>query len=103
MQVQFLPGAHRFPDDVKVAWPPVKRLVVVRVHVGEPFHSARMVQKQHIWVSTRKARRDTGCGCPFPCVAQKQSARLITARPWGGTTLKDHSTAVRWLANGNGE
>ena len=35
-QAQFLPGAP-FPDDVKVAWPPVKRLVVVRVHVGEVF------------------------------------------------------------------
>lgn len=36
--MQFLPGALlSFPDDVKVAWPPVKRLVVVRVHVGEPF------------------------------------------------------------------
>ena len=64
-QVQFLPGALRraslaqrlrhfrsalnlskgsfsFPDDVKVAWPPVKRLVVVRVHVGEPFHTERV-------------------------------------------------------------
>jgi hypothetical protein len=28
-----------FPDDVKVACPPVKRIVVVRVHVGEPFWS----------------------------------------------------------------
>ena len=35
-QVQFLPGVS-FPDDVKVACPPVKRIVVVRVHVGEPF------------------------------------------------------------------
>ena len=29
----------QFPDDVKVAFPPVKRIVVVRVHVGEPFWS----------------------------------------------------------------
>jgi hypothetical protein len=60
-----------FPDDVKVAWPPVKRLVVVRVHVGEPFYSARMVQKQHAWVSTRKPRRDTGCGCHFSLCSSK--------------------------------
>jgi hypothetical protein len=31
------PGAGNIPDDVKVACPPVKRIVVVRVHVGEPF------------------------------------------------------------------
>ena len=35
-QVQLLPGVA-FPDDVKVACPPVKRIVVVRVHVGEIF------------------------------------------------------------------
>ncbi len=39
-QVQLLPGVL-FPDDVKVACPPVKRIVVVRVHVGEPFFFAR--------------------------------------------------------------
>ena len=39
-QVQFLPGVS-FPDDVKVACPPVKRIVVVRVHVGEPPFFAR--------------------------------------------------------------
>jgi hypothetical protein len=38
-QVQLLPGVA-FPDDVKVACPPVKRIVVVRVHVGEPFSSS---------------------------------------------------------------
>ncbi len=37
MQVGILPGAPKISDDVKVAWPSVKRLVVVRVHVGEPF------------------------------------------------------------------
>ena len=31
-------GSTAFPDDVKVACPSVKRVVVVRVHVGEPFH-----------------------------------------------------------------
>src|SRR5262245_41589508 len=30
-------GSTKIPGDVKVAWPPVKRLVVVRVHAGEPF------------------------------------------------------------------
>ena len=38
-QVQLLPGVA-FPDDVKVACPPVKRIVVVRVHVGEPFSTS---------------------------------------------------------------
>ena len=42
-QVQFLPGAA-FPDDVKVACPPVKRIVVVRVHVGEPFQPRSIAQ-----------------------------------------------------------
>lgn len=32
------------PDDVKVAWPPVKRFVVVRVHVGEPSLDGRVSQ-----------------------------------------------------------
>jgi len=33
------PGAGTIiPDDVKVACPPVKRIVVVRVHVGEPLY-----------------------------------------------------------------
>jgi hypothetical protein len=42
MQVQFLPGAPQFPGDVKVACPSVKRVVVVRVHIGEPFHTERV-------------------------------------------------------------
>ena len=41
-QVQLLPGVT-FPDDVKVACPPVKRIVVVRVHVGEPFDALRLL------------------------------------------------------------
>ena len=39
--MQLLPGVA-FPDDVKVACPPVKRIVVVRVHVGEP------ISKEHV-------------------------------------------------------
>ncbi len=47
-QVQVLPGAYSYPllqftipRNVKVAFPFVKRCVVVRVHAGEPFHGAR--------------------------------------------------------------
>src|SRR5580704_702230 len=56
-QVQFLPGAP-FPDDVKVAWPPVKRLVVVRVHVGEPFQNgARPVGRGRCLENSRTFKR----------------------------------------------
>jgi len=45
MQVQVLPEApFRFPDDVKVACPPVKRNDVVRVHVGEPISQMEHVR-----------------------------------------------------------
>src|SRR4029450_4547134 len=37
-------GSTTFPDDVRAACPSVKRVVVVRVPVGEPFHSTERVR-----------------------------------------------------------
>lgn len=34
----------------------------------------------------------------FPSVAQQQSTRLITGRPWSVTTLRDHFHFLRWMA-----
>lgn len=34
----------------------------------------------------------------FPSVAQQQSTRLITGRPWSVTTLRDHFHFSRWIA-----
>jgi hypothetical protein len=57
--------------------------------------NSRMVQKQHVWFSTRRPRSITGCGRHFhPSVAQKQSRRLITGRPRSVTSRRDHFLAV---------
>ena len=52
-----------YPGEVKQPAGPLKPVVMVRVHAGKPLS--------------------------FPSVAQKQSRRPITGRPWRDTTRKD--------------
>jgi hypothetical protein len=55
---------------------------MVRVHAGEPIF--RVVQPSRLHSGKLEA-------CPtFPSVAQQQSTRQITGRPWSVTTRRDH-------------
>ena len=56
------PGAGKIPDHVKVACPPVKRIVVVRVHVGEPlFWSTSGLVEEAVPKTVIPQPRDPGC------------------------------------------
>jgi len=86
------------------SWKKVRAAISLRsVLAGDT--NACMVQKQHVWFSTRRPRSITGSparhpsavplhhlgGRHFhPSVAQKQSRRLITGRPRSVTSRRDH-------------
>lgn len=74
-------------------WDPGCKSLVLR-HFIPPLFNARMVQQQHIRLSTGKPRGSTGCGCHFPhstrLIAQKQSSRLTSGRQRSITVSGDH-------------
>ena len=78
-QVQFLPGAA-FPDDVKVACPPVKRIVVVRVHVGEPLSSSPDSSRAEQPAYIRRTGERYLVGRPFPFLRSSKAEQSADNR-----------------------
>lgn len=89
-QVQILPGApFHFPDDVKVACPPVKRNVVVRVHVGEPSlqNGARPASRGSCPENSCACTRRPGCKSPVLRHFQTAGLHQEERRPFHSTPL----------------
>ena len=100
-QVQVLPGAPPSFGDVKGACPPVKRIVVVRVHAEGPLsshHSTEHVRLVEEAVSktvtpSQVSRVQVLGAPPFPpsrLIVQKQNGRLTSGRPGSVTLSGDH-------------